>query len=88
MTYKSARELESDVDDTFPVNRTTGVVDGWLEASSFDSIDGCFSKAMAEIAGDSDDLHASGGRDMDADRNNTFNVKTGGLCGVLRLRFI
>ena len=55
-----ARKLEGDVDDTFPVNRTTGVVDGWLEASSLDGIDGRFSKAMTEIAGDSDDLNTSG----------------------------
>ena len=61
ITYKLASKLESDIDDTFPVNRATGVVECWLEASSFYGVDGCLSKTMAQITGDSYDLYAARG---------------------------
>ena len=61
MAFKLTRELESDVDDTFPVNRAAGVIDGWLEASSLYGTDGSFTQTMAKIACDPDDLDVAGG---------------------------
>jgi len=67
-------ELESYIDNTFPIDRMTRSVGGGLKAGGLHGVDGRVTKAVAEIAGDAENLDGTRGRDTEANRDDTFDV--------------
>src|SRR5271163_3812484 len=80
-------ELESYIDNTFPIDRMTRCIGGGLKAGGLHGVDGRVAKAVAEIAGDAENLDGTRGRDTEANRDDTFDVKVASFCGVLWLGF-
>src|SRR3984885_3195468 len=76
-------ELKGDVDNAFPIGRITGCVGGRFEASRLYSSNGGVSETVAEVAGDTQDLNSTGGRDTKTDGDGAFNMNLDGLRGVL-----
>src|SRR5580704_10932043 len=76
-------ELKGDVDNAFPIGRITGCVGGRFEASRLYSSDGGVAETVAEVAGDTQDLNSTGGRNTETDRDGAFDMKLDGLRGVL-----
>ena|ERR1700677_1394202 len=80
-------ELESYIDNTFPIDRMTRSVGGGLKAGGLHGVDGRVAKSVAEIAGDAENLDSTRGRYAETNRDNTFDVKVASFCGVLWLGF-
>jgi len=80
-------ELESYIDNTFPIDRMTRCIGGGLKAGGLHGVDGRVAKAVAEIAGDAENLDSTRGRDTEPNRDDAFNVKVASFCGVLWLGF-
>jgi hypothetical protein len=80
-------ELESYIDNTFPIDRMTRSVGCGLKAGGLHGVDGRVAKAVAEITGDAENLDSTRGRYAESNRDNAFDVKVASFCGVLWLGF-
>src|ERR1700761_8022874 len=80
-----SRELECNVDDTFPVDGVSGSVGCRLEACRLNSANGGIAETVSEIAGDAEHLDGAGGRDPETNRDGPFDVQLQSFSGVLRL---
>src|SRR5260370_278243 len=83
----SASELKCNVDDTFPIDRITRIVGSRFEASGLDRTDSRIAETVTEVAGDTQSLDGTSGRDAKTNRDDSFNMKLLGLRGVLWLGF-
>jgi len=52
-------ELESYIDNTFPIDRVTRCISSGLKAGCLYGVDGRVAQTMAEVAGDAKDLNGT-----------------------------